>query len=83
MKNTKPRLKIKIEPHMVNKYENDQEEINRWENEGGLPSMESLSLPSPELPLHKKEIFEVVDCKLIVENGELYLLTEIDVLSHH
>ncbi len=81
MKNKNPRIKIKIEPHMVNEYV--PEEISRWENEGGLPSMESFSLPTPALPLHKKGIFEVLDCKLIVENGELYLLTEIDILSHH
>lgn len=81
MKTTNARLKIKIEPHMIDDY--DPEEISRWENEGGLPSIESFSLPTPALPLHKKEIFEVLDCKLIIENGELYLLTEIDVLSHH
>lgn len=33
-------------------------------------------------PLHEKEIFEVTDCEIILENGQLFLLTEIDLLSH-
>lgn len=75
------RIKVKIEHNMVADYEPG--EINRWENEGGSPSESPIPVSHPDLPLHKKEIFEVVDCDIILEDGQLYLLTEIDVLSHH
>lgn len=36
MKSSNPRIKVKIEHHMVGDY--DQEEISRWENEGRSPA---------------------------------------------
>ncbi|GAA5520196.1 hypothetical protein LQ318_00625 [Aliifodinibius salicampi] len=81
MKSTNPRIKVKIEHNIVTDF--DPEEVNRWENEGGSPSESPLPISHPDLPLHKKEIFEVLDCEIIVEDGQLYLEAEIDILSHH
>ncbi|SHE90743.1 hypothetical protein SAMN05443144_10480 [Fodinibius roseus] len=74
------RVKVKIEHNMV--ADIDPEEISRWENEGGLSSENPIPVSHPDLPLHEKEIFEVTDCEIILEDGQLYLLAEIDLLSH-
>lgn len=81
MNTQNPKIKIKIENH--NLTPEDFEDLRRWENEGGLPSQKPNSFSSLPLPLHSKEIIEVIDCDIIVEDGQIFLLTEINVLSHH
>lgn len=82
----KPHYKnIKIEIDSSSLTAEDLADLQRWEYEGGHPNnkpdaISSLELP---LPLHKKEIFEVVDSEVVVENGKLYLKADINILSHH
>lgn len=76
-------IKIKIDDD--NFTAEDLADLQRWEDEGGHASdkpdvISSLSIP---LPLHKKEIFEVVKSEIIVEDGKLYLSADINILSHH
>ena len=74
-------IKIKIEDHFLTKE--DLEDLRRWENEGGYPAELTDLLSPASLPVHKKEIFEVTDSEIISEEGQLYILAEINVLSHH
>ncbi|MFH5833141.1 hypothetical protein ACG2F4_15145 [Halalkalibaculum sp. DA3122] len=82
----KPRYKnIKIKLDQSSITPEDLADLQRWEDEGGHPdnkpdAISSLELP---LPLHKKEIFEVIDSEVIIEDGKLYLKADINILSHH
>lgn len=76
-------IKIKIE--IPNLTAEDLEDMLRWENEGGHPSgkpdlLDEETLP---LPLKKDWIFEVKDTEIIIEDGQLYLETGINLLSLH
>lgn len=81
MDSTNHQIKIKIEDHFLS--EEDLDDLRRWEDEGGSPSKKMNLLDYPSLPVHKKEIFEIVDSDIISEDGQLYILAEINVLSHH
>lgn len=81
MKSPNQQIKIKIEDHSLT--EEDLNDLSRWEDEGGTTSRKTNFLSSSTLPVHKKEIFEVVDSEIISEDGQLYILAEINVLSFH
>ncbi|MDX1639001.1 MAG: hypothetical protein R3281_13590 [Balneolaceae bacterium] len=75
-------LKIALDTSSLSKE--DIDDLFRWEDEGGHPSdkpdaLSSLNLP---VPLHKKEIFEVVDTELQLEGEQVYLNVSVNKLSH-
>ncbi|MDR8393241.1 hypothetical protein NC796_18950 [Aliifodinibius sp. S!AR15-10] len=76
---------IKIELETPTLSARDLQDLQRWEDEGGhlteYPDL--LASISSGLPLHKKEIFEVVESDLVIENGKLYLQADLNILSHH
>lgn len=63
----------------------DIEDLERWEGEGGATgdNADIFSSLSLTLPIHKKEIFEVVDSELVIEEGKIYLKADINILSLH
>jgi len=81
MKSPNRQIKIKIEDHFLT--EEDLDDLRRWENEGGTANGRPNFLSDVALPVHKKEIIEVIDSDIISEDGQLYILAEINVLSHH
>lgn len=80
MKKFDKQIKIKIDHHSLSKQ--DMESLDRWEYEGGKPSDDNEMYKSVMLPVKKGQIFEVVDGDLISENGELFYVVKLDLLSY-
>lgn len=81
MKSPNQIIKIKLDTSSLTAE--DVEDLGRWENEGGHPGERPDLISSLPLPLHKEEIFEVVSCEIVVEEGQVLLMVELNILSHH
>ncbi|SMO63429.1 hypothetical protein [Fodinibius sediminis] len=72
-------LKIKLsESNHLKEYE---DELERWESEGGRASTLNDIFDEVKLPLKPGEVFEVTDGNVIYEDGEYYYMIDIDLLS--
>lgn len=60
----------------------DISDIEQWENEGGKSTRDS-DLFKSLAPVKRGEIFEVVGGNLRHEDGKLYFIAEIDILSRY
>ena len=72
-------LKIKLEKtSLLKEYE---EELLRWESEGGKTSGLNEILNDLSLPLNPGEVFEVLEGSIISEGDEFYYEVEIKKVS--
>jgi len=70
-------LSIKIKIDKTSLSREDLEDLRRWEDEGGLSDEEDLAV----LPIQPGEVFEVVRGDVIYENGDIYYLVDLNILS--
>jgi len=78
-KTTTKSLKIVLDtPHLS---ASDMQNIEQWENEGGLANKSIPKSEKPPCPIRKGDIIEIRGGDFLYENGELYYVTEIDILS--
>ena len=70
-------LSIKIKIDKTSLSREDLEDLRRWEDEGGLPDEEDIAV----LPIRPGEVFEVVRGDVIYENGEIFYLVDLNILS--
>lgn len=81
MKSPYQTIKVKLDTSSLTA--GDMEDLRRWENEGGHPAEKPDLIASLPVPLHEEEIFEVLSCEIIVDEGQLFLQVKLNVLSHH
>ncbi|MEL7833832.1 hypothetical protein [Fodinibius sp. Rm-B-1B1-1] len=71
-------LKIKLDVPSLSAT--DLNNLEQWENEGGLPTSQTTFLKSLS-PIQKGEIFEVTAGNIHFEDGQLYYEAEIEILA--
>lgn len=79
MKNENPVLHIKITEHGLNRQ--DLENLSQWENEGGAVREGEKLLSNITAPVRPGQIFEVLRGELIFEEGEVFYVAEVSLLS--
>lgn len=73
-------LKIVLDSNSLSA--SDISDIEQWENEGGKSAKDSDFIKSLA-PVKRGEIFEVVGGDLRHEDGKLYFVAEVDLLSRY
>lgn len=83
MKKSERLIKIKIDKPAFT--EEEWNSLERWENEGGIPTshgdLESASLQ--KMPLKPGQVFEIMDSSIIFQDGVPYNLVKLHLLSLH
>lgn len=74
-----PVITIKLHEHQLG--EEDLENLRRWENEGGTPTLDDAMISSVTLPLRPGQVFEVVRGEVRYEEGGLVYEAELNLLS--
>lgn len=74
-------LKIKIERPTYSLHEWERDLI-RWEDEGGLATVEKQVSDKLEAPVNIGDVIKIVDGQIICENGELFIAAKVSILSH-
>lgn len=71
-------VKILVESHSLSP--SDINDLEQWENEGGMPAIKNDFLRSLA-PVKRGEIFEVKGGDFHHDNGKLYFEAEIEILA--
>lgn len=75
-------LKIKID-HATYSLPEWERDLIRWEDEGGLATVDKQVSDKYEAPVKIGDIIEIKDGQIISENGALFFAAKVSVLSHH
>lgn len=79
MKSENPVLHIKINEHGLSRQ--DLENLSQWENEGGAVREGEELLSTIAAPLRPGQIFEVLRGEMVFEEGEVFYVAEVSLLS--
>lgn len=80
MNKTKTTRTLKIVVDTKSLSVTDLQEIEQWENEGGRPVSQHMIWKNIA-PLRKGEIFEVTGEDIVYEDGQLFLLADLEILA--
>lgn len=76
-------IRIKLEHSSQLQLQEYENEIERWEGEGGNPGELNDILSDIKLPIKKGQLFKVLGGKLVSENDGIYYEVDIKLLSFY